>query len=58
MDSIYNMHPPHDTAFPIFLCLPDFVRGIPVLREIFCLAFVMPNALFQLKPPFPISAPP
>lgn len=36
---------------PTFRCLPDFVKGIPILREIFCFARVIPKALFQLNPP-------
>ena len=43
--------PPPVIALPIFLCLPDLVKGIPVLRENFCLALVMPTALFHEKPP-------
>ena len=43
-------HPPV-TIFPIFLCRPVFVNGIPVAREIFDLALVTPRARFIEKPP-------
>jgi len=35
------------TALPIFLCLPDRVKGMPILREIRPLAADKPDALFQ-----------
>ncbi len=34
---------------PIFLCKPLFVVGIPVCLANFCLALVIPTALFQEK---------
>lgn len=36
---------------PNFLCLPLLVKGIPVARETLCFALVIPNNLFQEKPP-------
>jgi hypothetical protein len=50
--------PPPVTIFPIFLCLPLFVRGIPIDRDNLDLARVIPTALFQEKPPYPILKPP
>ena len=44
----YSKHPPPVIAFPIFLCLPAFVRGMPVAWLILRFALVMPNARFQL----------
>ena len=36
---------------PTFRCRPDFVHGMPVARETLRLAFVIPTARLQLKPP-------
>ena len=33
--------------FPALRCRPDRVKGIPVLREIFCLSLVKPMARFH-----------
>ena len=53
--SIVTRHPlPPVTIFPIFLCLPDFVSGMPVFLEIFCFALVIPVARFQESPHLPI----
>lgn len=58
-DKVEIMHPPPVTAFPIFLCRPGLVIGIPVFLEMLCLAFVTPVARFQEKPPlFAIRLPP
>jgi hypothetical protein len=57
-DEIIIKQPPPVIAWPIFLCRPDFVKGIPVLREIFCFAFVIPTALFHEKPPLFIESHP
>ena len=57
-DEIIIKQPPPVIAWPIFLCRPDFVKGIPVLREIFCFAFAIPTALFHEKPPLFIESHP
>ena len=49
--SIGVRHPPPVIILPIFRCLPLFVNGIPVAREIFVLNLVMPVARFQENPP-------
>lgn len=43
-------HPPV-TIFPIFLCRPDFVNGMPVARDIFDFTLVTPRARFIENPP-------
>lgn len=49
-------HPfPPVTILPIFLCRPDLVRGMPVLRDTFRFALVIPNNLFHEKPALPIG---
>jgi hypothetical protein len=40
---------------PTLRCRPDFVQGTPVARETLRLAFVIPTARFQLKPPLFMS---
>jgi hypothetical protein len=59
MNRIEIKHPPPVTILPIFLCLPDFVVGIPVAFAIFLFAFVIPVALFQLNdsPSIPVLVP-
>lgn len=47
-DKTGNKQPPV-TSFPIFLCLPDFVVGMPVLRAKFDFAFEMPKARLAEK---------
>lgn len=42
---------------PTFRCRPDFVHGMPIARETLRFAFVIPTALFQLKPPLFIATP-
>src|SRR5207253_1049010 len=42
---------------PTLRCRPDLVHGMPVARETRRLAFVIPSARFQLKPPLFIAAP-
>ncbi len=39
----------HPTAFPIFRCRPERVRGSPILRLSFPFADDIPIARFQLK---------
>ena len=39
------------TKAPIFLCLPDFVNGIPIFLEIFALSPETPKSLFHENPP-------
>ncbi len=52
-------HPqPFVSEAPIFLCRPLLERGMPVVREIVCLARVMPTSRFHEKPPlFLIKSP-
>jgi hypothetical protein len=44
-------HPPPVTIFPILRCLPLFVRGIPVVRDIFVFIFVTPKRRLIDNPP-------
>ena len=39
----------HPTALPIFRCLPDFVKGIPIFLDILFFIPEMPKALFHEK---------
>ena len=43
------------TSAPNFLCRPDRVKGIPILREIRALAAEIPTSLLHEKPPLFIS---
>jgi hypothetical protein len=50
-------HPPPVTILPIFLCLPDFVNGIPICLDSLDLAADKPEARFHEKPPLFIKLP-
>jgi hypothetical protein len=43
---------------PIFLCLPDRVRGMPIFLEILALNAEIPTNRFHEKPPLFIEGPP
>jgi len=46
-----SMNVAHPNAAPAFLCLPDLVNGMPILRESLDFAAEIPSARFQEKPP-------
>lgn len=51
-------HPPPVTIFPIFLCLPLFVNGMPVFLDIPALDDEYLDSLFIENPPLFISISP